>query len=58
MAKRVKVNVKLKPCPFCGEMPVWDGYEPKGHEYRCVKCDLWGITPKWWNKRTEPRKKP
>jgi hypothetical protein len=48
---KVKTNVKLKPCPWCGEIPVWDGYEPRNHEYVCKKCDLWGIQPRWWNKR-------
>ena len=41
---------KLLPCPFCGEVPVWDGYDGD-IEYVCLNCDLWGIEPKWWNRR-------
>jgi hypothetical protein len=42
---------ELKPCPFCGNVPEWDGYEPKDHEFVCKTCDLWGITSEWWNRR-------
>jgi hypothetical protein len=56
MIELTKMN-KLKPCPFCGETPIKDGYsgdfEGYRQEYKCVKCDLWGITPDWWNIRPE-----
>lgn len=47
--------MNLKPCPFCGEMPIDDGYSDYRNEdqkeYVCKKCDLWGIKEDWWNKR-------
>lgn len=53
-------EIKLKPCPFCGNEPiVLKNYNGRGEEYivciHCLKCDIEVDSVEQWNTRYDER---